>query len=118
MTDERCQSHKQPELRGGRELTVGQVTELVGGGRSWLGDRRTEVPVRVHYCYGGPSCAADRVTQAIVNAWCWMKEAATRSWRRDLHLQVTSLLLGLMNSMTISPHGALSTGRAPVDGGR
>jgi len=27
-------------------------------------------------------------------AWCWMKEAVTESWRRDLNLQVSSLFFG------------------------
>jgi len=51
-------------------------------------------------------------------AWCWLKETATKSWRRDLQMRVSSLFLGLMNKTTISAHGAFSAGRVPVDGGR
>jgi len=50
-------------------------------------------------------------------AWCWMKEAATKSWRRDLDEQVSSLFLGLTSRTTISTHGAFSTGRVPVGRG-
>ena len=52
------------------------------------------------------------------NAWCWMKEAATRSWRRDPQTPVSSLFLGLMSNTTISTHGAFSTGRVPVGRGQ
>ena len=76
-------------------------------------------------------------------AWCWLKEAATKSWRRDLQMRVSSLFLapvvetspdfsyrlvfaagqrtgwlGLMNKTTISTHGAFSAMRVPVGGGR
>jgi hypothetical protein len=52
------------------------------------------------------------------SAWCWMKEAATKGWRRDLHLKVSSLFLGLASRATISAHEAFSTGRVPVGCGR
>jgi len=52
------------------------------------------------------------------NAWCWMKEAATKSWRRDLQELVSSLFLGMADNMTISTHGAFSTGRVPVGRGQ
>jgi hypothetical protein len=50
-------------------------------------------------------------------AWCWMKETATESWRRDLDEPVSSLFLGLANRTTISTRGAFSTGRVPVGRG-
>jgi hypothetical protein len=34
------------------------------------------------------------------NAWCWTKEAATRSWRRDLQTPVSSLFYGFMATAT------------------
>jgi hypothetical protein len=73
----------------------------------------------------------------------WINQAATKSWRRDLQMPVSSLVLalvrqaspdlaycvvsragqgkgwlGLTSRTTISAHEAFSTGRVPVDGGR
>ena len=143
MTDEQCQADKMPGLRGGRELRTTQLAKLVSTGRSWVSDWRGEVPARVNCYHGGRFCAGGRVTQATANAWCWMKESATRSWRRDLQMPVSSLFftpvkeslpafsyrsicrtgagrgwLGLMSKTTISPHGAFSTGRVPVGRGQ
>jgi hypothetical protein len=93
MADGQCETDRMRGLRGGRELTTTQVAKLVSTGRSWLDDWRGEVPARVNSCHGGRLCAGGRVTRATANAWCWMKEAATKSWRRDLQIQVSSLFL-------------------------
>jgi hypothetical protein len=83
------------------------------------------------------------VTRAIANEWCWMKETATKSRRRDLQMPVSSLVFGagqgsiaslllpldlscwhgtrwirVTSKMTISARGAFSTGRMPVGRGR
>ena len=80
-------------LRGGRELIT-----------------RIEI--------GMPStCGAGCLAHNDKSAWCWMKETATKSWRRDLDESVSSLFLGPMNRLTISTRGALSTGRVPVGRG-
>ena len=52
------------------------------------------------------------------SAWWWTNQAATKSWRRDVHLQVSSLFLRLMNRTTIPAHGTLSTMRVMVGRGR
>jgi len=85
-------------LRGGRELTIRQVANLLSSGRSWLGDLGRKVPARMDLYRGGePSeIATPRQVGARndTSAWCWMTEAATESWRRDLDLQVSSVFLG------------------------
>jgi hypothetical protein len=94
MADGQCETDRMRGLRGGRELTTTQVAKLVSTGRSWLDDWRGEVPARVNSCHGGRLCAGGRVTRATANAWCWMKEAATKSWRRDLQMLVSSFYFG------------------------
>jgi len=94
MTDEQCQLGKMPGLRGGRELTTAQAARLVSTGRSWLGDWRGKVSAKMNFYHGGCLCAGGRVTQATANAWWWMKEAATKSWRRDLQMPVSSFYFG------------------------
>jgi len=128
MTDEQCEADKMPALRGGRELTTTQFAE------------RPSNPG------GGPNEIATPRQVGARNdkgAWCWLKETATKSWRRDLQVRVSSLFLapvaetspdfsyrlvfaagqrtgwlGLMNKTTISVHEAFSTGRVPVGRGR
>ena len=51
------------------------------------------------------------------SAWCWMKETAAKSWRRDLDEPVSSLFLGPTNRTTISTRGAFSIGRVSVGRG-
>ena len=132
MTDEEGQSDKNPELRGRKELTTGQVAKLANTGRNWLGDLGRRVPANMN-CYhdgfallslrgakrrsnlGGAAneIAAPRHFAAgnDKNAW-WRKEAAMKSSRTDLQTKACSLLLGFMARMTISACGALSTERA------
>jgi len=98
MTDEQCESDKMPGLRGGRELMTTQVARLVSTGRSWPGEWTREVAAKVNFYHGGEpnEIATPRLVGARNDkrAWCWMKEAATKSWRRDLNLQVSSLVFG------------------------
>ena len=61
---------------------------------------------------------AGRLPRNDKGAWCWMKETATKSWRRDLDEPVSSLFLGLESRVNISTRGAFSTGRVPVGHGR
>jgi hypothetical protein len=121
MTDEQCEAGKMPGLRGGRELTIAQVAKLPSSGRSWLNDLRREVPVRMNYYHGGLAFlswqgvrflayAGDRLrnlggepneiatprqvgARNDKRAWYWLKETATKSWRRDLQMTVSSLFL-------------------------
>lgn len=69
-----------------------QVASLGSAGRSWPGWWGREVPARANSCHGGRLCAGGRVTRATAGAWCWMKEAAAKSWRRDLQVTVSSLV--------------------------
>jgi hypothetical protein len=124
-TDEQCQTDRMPGLRGGRKLTTTRVAKLVSIGRSWLSGWVEEVPAKVNYYHGGEpnEIAAPRQVGACNDkrAWCWMKETAAESWRRDLQKQVSSLFLGemgVMSKTTISTHGAFSTGRVLVGRGR
>jgi len=50
MTGEECQLDKNPELRGRKELTTGQVAKLANTGRNWLGDLGRRVPANMN-CY-------------------------------------------------------------------
>ena len=119
MTDRQCEaSNELCGLRGGGELTTTWMTKQVNTGRSCTGDWKGEVPARAEFCHGGLSGAGEHVTQTTANVWCWPKEAATESWRRDLNLQVSSLVLDAVDRMTISTHGAFSTGRVRVGRGR
>ena len=103
MTDEQCEAGKMPGLRGGRELTTTQVAERPSN----PGGEPSEIAT--------PRQVGARKEQG---AWGWLKETATKSWRRDLQMRVSSLFLGLMNKTTISAHEAFSTGRVPVGRGR
>jgi len=103
MTDEQCEADKMPALRGGRELTTTQVAERPSN----PGGEPNEIAT--------PRQVGARNDKG---AWCWLKETATKSWRRDLQMRVSSLFLGLTSETTISAHEAFSTGRVPVDGGR
>ena len=119
MTDRQCEvNNKMWGLRGGSELTTTRVAKQVSAGRSWMYDWTGEIPATVSSYHGARSCAGSRVSQATANAWCWRKEAATKSWRRDLQELVSSLFLGMADNMTISTHGAFSTGRVPVGRGQ
>jgi hypothetical protein len=102
MTDEQCEAGKMPGLRGGRELTTTQVAERPSN----PGWEPSEI-------------AAPRQVGARndKSAWCWLKETATKSWRRDLQMAVSSLVLGVASETTISVHEAFSTGRVPVGRG-
>ena len=147
MTDKQCKvSSKACGLRGGRELTTIPVAKQVSTGRSWMENWTGEVPAGPG-SYSGvfalPSLRGARFLACAGNklrnlrgepngiatprhvgarndkgAWCWMNEAATKGWRRDLQERVSSLLLGLTNRTTISTHGAFSTGRMPVGRGQ
>jgi hypothetical protein len=115
MTDEQCEVDKVRGLRGGRKLRTTQVAKLVGTGRSWLGGWMREVPAMVSLCHealaslslrgakrrSNPGGEPNRiVTHRLVgahnykSAWCWMKDAATKSWRRDLQEPVSSFYFG------------------------
>ena len=139
MTDGQCRSNKMAGLRGGRELTIMQAAKLPSSGRSWLGEWGRKVPATMDFYRGGLAFLSLRGAKRRSNlrgepneiatprqvgagndkvAWCWMKEAATESWRRDLNLQVSSLVFGAMNRTTISACGAPSTGRVPVGRGQ
>jgi hypothetical protein len=83
------------------------------------------------------------VNQATGNAWCPVNQTATKGWRRDLRVPVSSLFLTpvaeslpgfsyrsvcpagegrggieLTSTTTISAHGAFSTGRVLVGHGQ
>jgi hypothetical protein len=95
-------------LRGGRELQTTRVANQAGAGRSCTGDWTGEVPAKMDFRNGG--AGNDK------GAWWWHKEAAMKSWRRDLSLQVSSLVSGLNTQYDYSyPRGTLhrgSTGRS------
>jgi len=78
MTDEQCEAGKMPGLRGGRELTTAQVVERPSN----LGGEPNEIAT--------PRQVGARNDK---RAWCWLKETATKSWRRDLQEPVSSLFL-------------------------
>ena len=94
MTDEQCEAGKMSGLRGGRELTIAQVAERPSN----PGGEPNEIAT--------PRQVGARNDK---RAWCWLKETATKNWRRDRHLQVSSLFLGLTSETTISTRGAFST---------
>lgn len=117
MTDDQCRlSNEMCGLRGGRELKTTQVANQAGAGRSCTGEWTGEVPANADFYHGKLLCAGDRVTQAMANAWWCLKEAATKSWRRDLDSQVSSLVFGLNAQYDyFYPRGTLhreSTGRS------
>jgi hypothetical protein len=140
MTDQQCiTSSEMCGLRGGRELTTTRVARQTNTDRSWMYDWRQGVPATIASYYGAlasPSLRGAKrrsdlggepngiATPRLVgarndkNAWCWTKEAATKSWRRDPQELVSSLFLGRMTKMTISTRGAFSTGRVPVGRGQ
>ena len=101
--------------RGRRELTTTKVAKLFSTGRSWLPDWTREVPAKVNSYHGGRTFLSLRGAKRRSNlggesseiatprqvgarndkrAWCWMKEAATKSWRRDLQMPVSSFYFG------------------------
>ena len=85
ITDEQCQGKQDAWDEGRRELTTMQVAKLFSAGRS---SKEIAAP-RPRFIGGAGN---DK------SAWWWTKEAATKSWRRDVHLQVSSLFLGPMDS--------------------
>ena len=147
MTDNQCEVKSEVcGLRGGRQLTTTRVTKQVNTGRSWMGQWTGEVPVGFGSYQGGPGFMSLRGARFLADArnrlgnldreqdeiattrlagarnderaWCWMKEAATESWRRDLQTPVSSLVLWAVDRMTISTRGAFSTGRVRVGRGQ
>jgi hypothetical protein len=98
------------------ELTMTQVANQASVRRNCMGDLTGEVPAKVNRYDGGCLCAGRCVTQAMANAWWWPKEAATKSWRGDLDLQVSSLVSGSSKQDDyLHPRGTLhreSTGRS------
>jgi hypothetical protein len=76
------------------ELTITQMAELVSAGRSWRGDWMGEFPAKVNSWRSGRLCARGGVTQLTADAWRWIKEAATKSWRRDPQEPVSSFHFG------------------------
>jgi hypothetical protein len=119
MTDRQCETKNDMcGLGEGRELKTTQVPNQASAGRSCTDRWTGEVPARAAFYHGDLLCAGERATQAMAGAWWWLQGTATKSWRRDLDLRVSSLFLGLMNRTTISTHGALSTGRVPVGRGQ
>jgi hypothetical protein len=148
MTDEQYEADKKVcGLRGGRELMTRQVAKLPSSAWSRVGELTKEVLVNLG-CYRArepAEIAAPRQVGARNDkrAWCWMNQATTKAWRRDLQEQVSSLFLAplaqtssdfsylsvcatdqgrgrtrLMSKTTISARGAFSTGRVPVGRGR
>jgi hypothetical protein len=118
ITDEQCQGKQEAWTEGRRELTTMHVAKLFSSGQSWLSDLSGRAPITMNSYRGGRLCAGGRLTQATASVWWCTKEAAKKSWRRDVHLQVSSLVLRLMNRMTIPAHGTLSTRRVVVGHGR
>ena len=140
MTDQQCEvNNEMCGLRGGRELTITQVAKQVNTGRSWMYEWTGEVPATVTSYQGGLAFLSLRGAKRRSNlggepnevaaprqvgarndkdAWCWAKEAAAKSWRRDPQELVSSLFLGLMSKTTITTHGAFSPGRVPVGRGQ
>ena len=138
MTDRQCEaSNEMCGLRGGSELTTTRVANQANTGRNWMRDWTREVPVNVSPYYGALAFVSLRGAKRRSNlggerngiatprcvgagsdqgAWWWHKEAATKSWRRDLDLQVSSLVSGLNAQDDYSyPRGTLpleSTGRS------
>ena len=92
MAGGQCPPDKMAGLRGGRELATTQAASLVSGGRRWPGGRRRDVPAGANSYHGGCLYTGGRATRATASAWCWMKEAAAKSWRRDLQMTVSSLV--------------------------
>jgi hypothetical protein len=142
VADEQFSGRQDAWSEGRRELTTTQVANLLSTGRSWMYDWTREVPANVNY-QGGRLCAGGRVNRATANAWCPVNQTATKGWRRDPPMPVSSLLLtpvaeslpdfscrsvcpagegrgwlGLTSGTTISAHGAFSTGRVLVGRGR
>jgi hypothetical protein len=104
VTDEQCGSDEMPGLRGGRELMTRQLAKLLGTSQSSPRDRTREVPAKVNSYHGGEpnGIATPRQVGARndKSAWCWMKETATKSRRRDLQMRVSSLFYGFMATVT------------------
>jgi hypothetical protein len=122
MTDKRCEADKACGLRGGRELHTIEVANQASTGRSSMGDWTGEVPANCSFCCNGSaftSLAGTRLLACAWNAlgnlggepnwitrprligagsdkgaWWWPKEAAMKSWRRDLQKSVSLLFLG------------------------
>ena len=109
MTGDQCRvSSEMCELRGGGELQASQVANQASAGRIFADRWTGEVPAMVDFYNGGAGNGK--------GAWWWPKEAAMRSWRRDLNSQVSSLISGLNTQYDYSyPRGTLhreSTGRS------
>jgi hypothetical protein len=79
ITDEQCQGKQDAWNEGRRELTTMQVSKLFSTGRS------------------SNEIAATRQVGARNGkiAWWCTKEAATKSWRRDLQMPVSLLVLAV-----------------------
>ncbi len=145
MTDDQCRVRKEMcGLRGGRELHMSRVADQSSAGRSCTGDWTGEVPANVSSYRGGTACISLRGAGFLADGWnrlgnlalepnsiatprqvgvrndkgaCWWPNgAATESWRRDLDVQVSSLVFGLnAQDDYIYPRGTLhreSTGRS------
>jgi len=121
-TGEQCQSDGMAGARGGRELMTRQAAELRSSSWSWPSDLGRKVPANMSSYHSGLAFLSLRGARFLASprnglrnlggtpgeiatprqagarndtsAWCWTKEAATGSWRRDLNLQVSSLFLG------------------------
>ncbi len=115
MIDGQCQLDKMAGLRGGRELTTTQVTSLGSRGESSVGRWMRKVPATARRYLGRLGLMSLRGAKRRSNlggepseiatprqlgarsdksAWCWMKQAAAKSWRRDLQMTVSSLVFG------------------------
>jgi hypothetical protein len=136
MTDQQCKtSNGMCGLRGGRELKTTRVASQASAGWPWLRDCMEQTPTEVNRCHDGftfPSLPGTMVPKQSgrgvrlprpfsgagddKGAWWWYTEAAAKSWRRDLNLQVSSLVFGLNEQDDyFYPRGPLhreSTGRS------
>ena len=117
MTDRLCRVINQVcGQRGGRDLKTTQVADQASAGRSCTREWTGGVPAKADFYRGEPLGAGGRATQAMAKAWWWLIGAATRSWRRDLDLQVSSLVFGSdKQDDYLHPRGTLhreSTGRS------
>ena len=108
-----------PGLTRGSKLTMTRMAKQANRGwtltRDWMG----EVSATMSSYYGARLCLGGCLTPETPNAWWWTIESAIEGRRRDLDLQVSSLVSGLNTQYDyFYAHGAFSTGGVPVGRGQ
>ena len=71
------------------------VAKQLSTRQSWLPDWTREALAKLNPYGSGRLCMSERVNQATTGIWCWINQAATKIWGRDLQEPVSSLVLSM-----------------------